>query len=218
MMMDQRKEITRDPRYQVDTDGNVYGQKGQKLKAFKPVGGRYLQVGVGIERNQKCYVHQLVAEAFVPNPQGLPEVVHRDHDRLNNAASNLRWAREDEVDKTPNLARGERHRCVTLTDRQASEIRRQREAGTRPVELAEKYSVTSQAIRGALKRAGYDDGRRHGNAKLTDQQVQHIIQERKSGRRVTELAAAYGVSSRTIYCASKRPIAAAAATAESLRG
>jgi hypothetical protein len=37
-------------------------------------------------------VHRLVAEAFLPNPEGLPEVDHRNHDRSENSASNLRWA------------------------------------------------------------------------------------------------------------------------------
>lgn len=213
--MYQRKKVTRDPRYEVDTDGNVYGRKGQKLKAFKPVGGRYLQVGVGAGRNAKCYVHHLVAEEFVPNPHGLPEVAHRDGDMLNNSVSNLRWANEDEVDRSPNSARGERHGGVKLTDRQALEIRRQRESGMRVRELAEMYDVGPAAIDGALKRAGY---RRRRCTRLTVRQVLQISRERESGRRVDELAAAYGVCSHTIRNVLKRPLPAAAAVPESLRG
>lgn len=36
-------------------------------------------------------VHRLVAEAFIPNTDGLPRVEHIDGNKVNNAVSNLRW-------------------------------------------------------------------------------------------------------------------------------
>lgn len=55
-------------------------------------GNGYLQITLCKNSKQKSFkVHRLVAEAFIPNPDGLPEVNHIDENKYNCAASNLEW-------------------------------------------------------------------------------------------------------------------------------
>ena len=49
---------------------------------------------VGLTKNQdkaNHYVHRLVAETFINNPNRLPEVNHKDSDKSNNDVNNLEW-------------------------------------------------------------------------------------------------------------------------------
>ena len=42
-------------------------------------------------KRKKFLVHRLVADAFIPNPQNLPHINHKDENPLNNSADNLEW-------------------------------------------------------------------------------------------------------------------------------
>lgn len=71
---------------------NYYGglrlAKGKILKPVSVSGG-YLQVYIG-KKNVKL-VHRLIAEAFIPNPNNLPCVNHKDENKTNNKLENLEW-------------------------------------------------------------------------------------------------------------------------------
>ncbi len=58
------------------------------------------------ENMKEIYVHELVAKAFVPNPNNYPYVEHIDGDRTNNHANNLRW--------TENRPRGHPYRSSCI--------------------------------------------------------------------------------------------------------
>ena len=66
--------------------------KGRVIKQQKDSRGLYWTVSV----SRKCCLktlltHILVAKAFVPNPNNLPEVNHKDCDPANNIWTNLEW-------------------------------------------------------------------------------------------------------------------------------
>ena len=52
----------------------------------------YLYVGLSKDGIQKKYsIHRLVAIAFIPNPNNLPQVNHKDENKENNCLDNLEW-------------------------------------------------------------------------------------------------------------------------------
>ena len=75
--------------------------KGKPIKPFSNSMG-YLRVGL-YKNNQgkKYFVHRLVAEAFIPNPNNLPCIDHIDRNYLNNSADNLRWCTQKENCNNP---------------------------------------------------------------------------------------------------------------------
>ena len=66
-------------------------RKGKTLRQHNN-GHGYMFVVLSKNNNvKKIYIHRLVAEAFIPNPNNYPQVNHKDENSLNNDVSNLEW-------------------------------------------------------------------------------------------------------------------------------
>ena len=83
--------------YEISDDGYVitlkkdkYVKKERQTKGYKNKKG-YLEFDFRRQGGTVKLVHRLVAEAFIPNPNGLPQINHKDGDKTNNTVNNLEW-------------------------------------------------------------------------------------------------------------------------------
>ena len=78
--------------YAVTSCGKVWGYKRQKFLKPQTDKNGYLRVGLHKDgKTKKYYIHRLVAEAYIPNPDNLPQVNHKDENKENNCLQNLEW-------------------------------------------------------------------------------------------------------------------------------
>lgn len=107
--------------YEACTDGRIRSvdrtQIGRWGPVFHPsylmtpnnVHNGYQQVKFSVEgvKSQQL-VHRLVAQTFIPNPQNLPQINHKDGNPSNNRVENLEWC---------TVSENALHRCRTLGKR-----------------------------------------------------------------------------------------------------
>jgi hypothetical protein len=86
-----------DGAYQVSNHGNIRKANGTHL-GKTPQNNGYLNIKFSHngKKNINRTAHRLVATAFIPNPDGKPQVNHIDGDKQNNHADNLEWVTQSE--------------------------------------------------------------------------------------------------------------------------
>lgn len=128
-----------------------YGKKRNYLAV-----NLYSKKSIGGKRKSRIfYVHRLVAEAFIPNPEQKMDVNHIDGNPHNNRVTNLEWnTRKENIDHAFRTGLttlyGSNHPESKLTEAQVKEIRNRYikgQKGSGYIALSKQYGVTPENIR-----------------------------------------------------------------------
>ena len=80
--------------YEVNQFGQIRNKDGQIMRQRLKKAKYTVYKKVSLYKDGKykhLYVHRIVAQAFIPNPQGFELINHKDEDGTNNAVDNLEW-------------------------------------------------------------------------------------------------------------------------------
>ena len=122
-------------------DGVKYRRKGIQISQNMHKNTGYLMVSLWKNNKGKnCYVHRIVAQAFIPNPDNKPEVNHKDSNRLNPTVSNLEWVTHSE-NVLHGYHQGFNWQPMKLTEAELFEGLTQFLLGTTMTQIAKHYGV-----------------------------------------------------------------------------
>ena len=77
-------------------NGRIDHKIGTTMKLRQNKNG-YMQIGLTKHNVRKMtYVHRLIAETFIENPDNKSQINHKDGDKLNNSVENLEWVTASE--------------------------------------------------------------------------------------------------------------------------
>ena len=112
----------------------------------------YPRTGLSKDGKQiKYFIHRIVAEAFIPNPDNLKQVNHKDGNKLNNDVSNLEWVSQvrniqHSIDIGLRKVTGSDNSQSKLTEVDVVRIKRMIILGETLTRISELYEVSVSVI------------------------------------------------------------------------
>lgn len=90
-----------DGKYEITTDGKIFSTVGKRKELKGKINKYGYRMVVLTVNKKKIYpnLHRLIAINFIPNPNKLPEINHKDGNKANNHISNLEWCTSSENQK-----------------------------------------------------------------------------------------------------------------------
>ena len=120
--------------YSLSEGGNVRNDRTLRILKPDPNSKGYLRVTIG---DKKYFIHKLVAQLFVPNPENKPQVNHIDENKLNNHYSNLEWM----TNKENNIYSMTKNNRIILSDDERMYIK-SLAYKTNAAQLAKQYGIS----------------------------------------------------------------------------
>lgn len=140
--------------------GGYAVKKGKIIRDAALSGGKYRKVSLWKDNKGKSVlVHRLVAEVFLPNPNSLLEINHKDENPQNNCVDNLEWC-----DRIYNARYG-------TSIRRGAEKRKGVPVGEQPILQFSKAGVLIARYDSALKAAKTIGGNNSGICRCANGKV-----------------------------------------------
>ena len=136
--------------YEITKDGRIISLKHNKRREIKGYIDKYGYRRVLIYENgkrKKYFVHRLVAEKYIPNLNNLPQVNHKDGNKLNNCIDNLEWVTPKEnIGHAIKNGFRKANNTTVLNAKEVKEIKKLFETKSMK-EIAEMYNVSLSCIK-----------------------------------------------------------------------
>ena len=86
------RDVTEYSNYEVNQFGEIRNKKRKQIlkPLVNPNGYCYVCFNI-FGKRKRFAIHRIVANAFIPNPDELKEVNHKDYNKKNNCVQNLEW-------------------------------------------------------------------------------------------------------------------------------
>ena len=152
--------------FSITEDGKLWSKRSNRFVKITVLPSGYCthatKIGGRNGTNKLFKIHRCVAEAYLPNPDNLPVINHKDGNKLNNDVSNLEWCTHSHntqhaYDNGLLISKkGSKAKNATLTDEQVKEIRERYIPYVVSIrDLVKMYNSSYSIIQGVVSRTRY---------------------------------------------------------------